>query len=309
MNNSKIKFFSNIEWKKTLIIFIILLEVRFLFFKNKKEIKIALCTMGKQENLYISEFIQYYIKLGIDHIFLYDDNDPGTEKFSDITDKKYKKYVTIKEAKTDKIVNQSVAFSDCYKKNINKFDWFLMVDMDEFLFIVNNTLKSYLVDKIFDKCDFIKFHWVIPSDNGNIYYDSRSLFERFKPPYVKSIFIKSIIRGNISDLKYWVHSPFISPLRNVTCNNEGKIIYYKYMNFESIRHININKAYIIHFKYKSTEEFVNKIKRGYSNWHNDKLKKVFQENINFYLNHNNATFEKINYIETKLNINLSNYYK
>ena len=31
--------------------------------------------MGKNENLYINEFINYYIKLGIDHIFIYDDND------------------------------------------------------------------------------------------------------------------------------------------------------------------------------------------------------------------------------------------
>ena len=77
--------------------------------------------------------------------------------------------------------------------------------------------------------------------------------------------IKSIIRGNITDLRYWIHSPYISPKRNVTCNNVGKKIYYKKMNFELIRKINIEKAYIIHFEFKSTEEFINKIKRGYSN--------------------------------------------
>ena len=36
---------------------------------KKKEIKIALCTMGKRENLYAKEFINYYIKLGVDKIF------------------------------------------------------------------------------------------------------------------------------------------------------------------------------------------------------------------------------------------------
>ena len=129
--------------------------------------------------------------------------------------------------------------------------------------IVNNTLKGYLTNKVFDKCDIIKFHWVITTDNDLVYYDKRPLFERFKPPYIKKQFIKSIIRGNISDLKYWVHSPFISPKRNITCNNEGKKIYYKKINFETLYPININKAYIIHFRYKSTEEFVNKLKRGY----------------------------------------------
>ena len=84
---------------------------------------------------------------------------------------------------------------------------------------------------------------------------------------------------DISDLKYWVHSPFISPKRNVTCNNEGNIIYYNNINIESFYPININKAYIIHFRYKSTEEFANKLKRGYSNWFNDRLRKFILWNI------------------------------
>ena len=49
-----------------------------------------------------------------------------------------------------------------------------------------------------------------------------------------------IIRGNITNLKYWVHSPYISPDKNITCDNEGNIIKYKYMNFESINKITFN---------------------------------------------------------------------
>ena len=261
------------------------------------------------ENLYAKEFIDYYSKLGIDHIFIYDDNIPETEKISDILNQKEKEIVTIYESKSFHIDNQSTAFTKCYKNNLNKFDWFLMVDMDEFLFIVNNTLKGYLTNKVFDKCDFIKFHWVITTDNDLIYYDERPLFERFKPPYKKSRYVKSIIRGNISDLKYWVHSPFISPKRNVTCNNEGNIIYYNNINIESFYPININKAYIIHFRYKSTEEFANKLKRGYSNWFNDRLRKFILWNIKSYFKINKPTSEKINLLEKELKVNLSKFQK
>ena len=114
-----------------------------------------------------------------------------------------------------------------------------MVDMDEYLYIVKDSLKNYLTRKEFIKCDFIKIHWVIPKDNNLLYYDSRPLFVRFPKPYSKSIYIKSIIRGNITNLKYHVHSPSVSPDRNVTCDNEGKNIQYKYLNFESIREIKI----------------------------------------------------------------------
>lgn len=80
-----------------------------------------------------------------------------------------------------------------------------MIDIDEYLYIVNNTLKNYLSNKIFNKCDFIKINWVMPNDNDLLNYDSRPLSKRFRGPYMKSCFIKSIIRGNIQNLKYWVH--------------------------------------------------------------------------------------------------------
>ena len=238
--------------------------------KNIKDIKVALCTMGKMENLYVKEFVDYYFKLGIDHIFIYDDNDPKSEKISNALDNRHKKFTTIYETRLFHIKNQSMAFNNCYKRSIDKFDWFLMVDMDEFLF-------------------------------------KRPLFERFKPPYIKTQFIKSIVRGNITDLKYWVHSPFFSPKRNITCNNAGKRIYYKNMNFETLYPINTEKAYIIHFRYKSTEELINKLKRGYSNWFKNKLRKFIIGNIETYLKINKPTLEKINFIEKELKINLSRY--
>ena len=180
-----------------------------------------------------------------------------------------------------------------------------MVDIDEYLYIKGEKLKEYLTNRRFKKCDFIKFHWVLPTDNNMIFYDSRPLFQRFKPPYIKSIYIKSIIRGNISNLKYWVHSPFISPKRNTTCNNVGKIIYYDHMNFEHFEPINIRKAYIIHFRYKSTEELVNKFKRGYGNWHKNNLKNVLLELLKSYFQINEITTEKIRLIENRLKLNLT----
>ena len=285
-----------------IILFIILISV-----PPKHKIKVSLCTMGKNVNLYIKEFINYYIKLGIDQIFIYDDNDMNSEKISLEIDKEQKKYVTIYENIKNKIFNQSDAFTDCYQKNKNKYDWILMVDTDEFLYIKKDTLKNYLLKPVFKRCDFIKFHWVQPSDNNQLHYENRSLFERFKKPYKESIFIKTMIKGNISQLKYWVHSPYESPIRNITCNNIGKRINYIYMNFESILKINIQKAYIIHFNYKSTEEFINKFKRGYSNWFGTQYKNFINAKIYDYFRDNIITREKIEYIEKELNLNLTDY--
>ena len=309
-----IYYYQNYINQKGLLIKSIIYFLLIIFFnstyntsKKYKEIKIALCTMGKNENLYVKEFIDYYINLGIDNIFIYDDNDKYSEKISDIIDIRQKKYIKIFENIKNKIFNQSDAFTDCYQKNNKVFDWILMLDMDEYLYIEKDTLKNYLLKPIFNKCDFIKFHWVHPTDNNQIHYENKSLFERFKKPYKRSPFIKSIIRGNISNLKYWVHSPYKSPLRNITCNNVGKIIKYRNINFESNPKINIKKAYIIHFNYKSTEEYINKIKRGYSNWFGNKYNNFINSKIKDYFRDNIITKDKINYFERELNLNLNIY--
>ena len=306
----KRKFIFRIKIK--LILFYLVIN-NFLFLvihknDNKKNIKVALCTMGKRENLYVKEFIEYYMKLGIEHIFIYDDNDPEEEKIIEAIEKKYLNKVTIYEAQKLFIRNQSMAFSECYNNNLNNYHWFLMVDMDEFLYIVGDTLTGYLKNTIFNKCDFINFHWVMPTDNDLIYYDSRPLLKRFGPPYLKSKYVKTIIRGSIPNLKYSIHSPYISPQKNVTCNNIGKRIYYKnFVELEGNSKINTKKAYIIHFRYKSTEEFINKYKRGYRNWFNEGTEKLLIDNLKEYLEINKMTNEKREFIEKELNLNLSNY--
>ena len=308
-----IRIIINKKWKKFNILFLYLfisyalVKIDKRIYRYNSNIKTALCTMGREENLYAKEFIEYYLNLGVDHIFIYDDNNDNSEKIKDILDIKYYNNVSIFENKKLNIVNQSLAFTECYKNNYDKFDWFLMLDMDEYLYIVNNTLKGYLSNRRFNKCDFIKINWVISTDNGHIYYEPKSLFQRFKPPYIKSEYVKSIIRGNISDLKYWVHSPYISPKKNITCNNIGKRIYYKNINFELIRPINIKLAYIIHFSDKSSEELVKKIKRGYKNWFKEKISTFLNNKLKNFFRYNKITPEKISYIEKELNMNLTEY--
>ena len=313
-NKNNFIYIKNILIKKNLfikifIIFIYFFILLFYSFKSNKQIKVALCTIGKRENLYIKEFVEYYINLGVDHLFIYDDNDPNTEKMSNIINQSYTQYVTIYENIKNEIKLQTDAYNTCYKNNNKNYDWLLMIDMDEYLVIKNNNLKNYLTKSIFNKCDFIKFNWVLTTDNNLIHYDNRSLFERFKKPYLKSCFVKSIIRGNIPNLGYSIHSPYKSPERNNTCNSSGKKIIYKVMNFDYLFPIDIKNAFIIHFKYKSTEEYINKYKRGYSNWLGDKLNEVLFIKIEEYLRDNKVTLEKLNYFEKELNLNLSKFKK
>lgn len=275
---------------------------------DANSLKLALCTMGKKENLYAKEFVEYHIKLGFDHLFIYDDNDPNTEKIIDVVPDKYKDKVTIIDnLRSKNINNQIAAYTHCYKSNLYKFDWILMSDMDEFLFIRDDSIRHYLKNPVFDKCDFIKLHWGTAKDNDLVYYDNRTLMERFKSPFIQYMFVKTIVRGDIPDLLYWVHSPYQSPTRNVSCSNVGKPLPYKNINIESVKPINVEKAFIIHYKYKSTEEFVEKINRGYSDWLGDSLEGKISRTIHEYFEQNTLTMEKINLIEKGMKRSMLSY--
>ena len=86
--------------------------------------------MAKNENLYVKEFINYYEKLGIDNIFIYENNNYNTERIKEVVPFTNKIKVEVYENIKGRIKNQPDACTECYNNNKNKFDWFLMIDLD-----------------------------------------------------------------------------------------------------------------------------------------------------------------------------------
>jgi len=174
---------------------------------------------------------------------------------------------------------------DCYKKNYIIYDWFIMVDMDEFIFLKDfKNIKSYLKGKRFMKCNLIHLNWVFHTDNNQIYYKNKSLFERFPNYKPKLIKIKSILRGHIINIK-------INSIHGI--NKKDNFTDFKYHYFD-------------HFYCKSTEEFIEKLNRGDAYFvMNKKLK--FKK-IQFYFTDNQITIEKIRLFEKKTGIKMD-YFK
>ena len=122
---------------KIILIYIYILIYISFYITQYNYIKVCLCTIGKKENLYAREYVEYYKNLGIKKIFLYDNNDENDEKF-DVILKEY-----IDEGLVEiinirgKIAPQVKAMDDCRKRNYKKFDWLMFFDMDEFLYLRN----------------------------------------------------------------------------------------------------------------------------------------------------------------------------
>ena len=268
--------------------------------KYLKDVKICLCTLGKKENLYAREFVEHYKKLGINKIFIYDNNEENGENFElvlkDYIDIGFIEIIDIR----GKIDVSIQAMENCRKNNYKKFDWLIFFEMDEFIFLRNySNLKDFLSQKIFNKCQRIQLNWFIHTDNNLLYYDKRPLKERF--PKKKFIIngkklpgarlIKSILKGNIEIKIKQIHQ-LNDKLK--ACDGFGKSVKYKGIGTNNTDHY---YNYIAHYWSKSTEEFINKLIRGdalfVSNPERIKKKNLFR--IMQYFIYNKITNEKIDY--------------
>ena len=297
--NTLIVFFIN--KRKYIILFIICC---FLFLSpNNDDIKVCLCTIGKEENLYVREYVEHYKKYNIDKIFIYDNNEINGEKFEEVlNDYISTGFVKIVDIR-GKLSQQLLAYQDCLNKNKKHFDWLIFYDMDEFIYLKNlNNIKYYLRQPQFKECQAIQLNMYFHTDNNQLYYENKSLVQRFpKKIKTKIGILKTIIRGNITTNIYCPHE---INKNLVSCDGFGNF------NIKNKGIINTNKTdfeyyYIDHYSYKSTEEFINKLMRGSAMKGYEKEMKY--RKISWYFGVNKITKEKIDLIEKMTNLNLSKY--
>ena len=97
---------------------------------NSYGINVLICAITKQENLYLEEFIEYYVSLGIKKIILYDNNDLDDENINDLLLNKtlFQDFIDIIDYRGIKYA-QKKAYNDCYNNNKNKYDWIAFFDI------------------------------------------------------------------------------------------------------------------------------------------------------------------------------------
>lgn len=277
--------------------------------EKDNNIKVCICTLGKNENKYAKEFVEFYKKLEVDKIFIYDNNDLLGEKFEEVINEYIESgFVEILNwrGKKKQIFN---IMNDCYNNNNKKYDWLIFYEFDEYIFLKNYTsIKSYLNDIRFSKCKKIYLNWIFHTDNNLLKYDNRSLFERFPEREKKArnkkgggvSSIKSIIRGKLKNLR--VDCIHRLSLKLKGCNGYGNKT--KLIGIET-NNSDFENYYIDHFYCKSTEEFIEKVNKGCALFDNDIGYKL--DRIRTYFSYNRITLKKIELIERKTGFNLSEY--
>ena len=136
-------------------------------------------------------------------------------------------------------------------------------------------------------------------------YDNRTLFERFTEPEDndQNKFVKSIVRGSLNKTAFGYKKSCHFPSVNFSlCDLSGN-------TSENYRDVVISLIYelakVIHFSTKSTEEYINKIKRGYPD---DRYPEP-SGNVDLYFFHNKFTKEKLKLFEDVFNRTFFKYHQ
>ena len=270
---------------------------------------VCFCSIGKKENLYVRELVEYYVKSGVDKFYFGDNNDINTEKLSDVL-QDYINNKTVEIINLIGVKKKRLAikfYMEMYNTHKSDCNWMMFYDFDEFLDFTdkNMTVKKFLSDEKFDKCDIVKINWLAFNDNDLLYYDNRSMNERFTKPvynYYLNSFVKPIVRGNLFEPIWKINVNCHSPNHHkAVCNCLGERIL---GDRAHIRPPIFNVSYIKHFRAKTIEEFAQKTKRGYA-----ENKYDINYYINLFFSINKFSEEKLRIYEKIMNITLPNYHE
>jgi hypothetical protein len=257
------------------------------------------------------EFCKHYKKLGVTNLIIYDNNDIGGERISDVLTSEIENGFVIIEEFFGKQHAQRDAYQNGYDKYNDKYDWIAFFDIDEHLVLNKKykTIDKYLSSKRFCGVEAIRIPWRIYGDCGQLRVvdNNYALAERFKKPSKKQTYVsKAIVRGGIDgfylpETNDSAHIVRVNQLKNVVDADGNKVT-----NNSIITKCSYKNAALNHYITKTIEEFVTyKTKKGLGIFANNKI----YNSLDGFFTYNEKTEEKINLASELLNIGNNLFYK
>jgi hypothetical protein len=203
--------------------------------------KVSLVCIAKNEDKYIDEWIDYHLKIGFHHIFIYQNNWSYVINNSNVTTIPF-----------DGDAQQLNSYNDFITKYHTKYDWGGFFDVDEFLVLKrHNNVVDFIKD--YESYDNIAINWVFFGDNNLDFNGDYSVVKRFtkresKPD--KHIKIISKIKPEIKFI-----NPHFTNVKWVDCK-------YKMGHGPFNLQGDIETVQLNHYFCKTRIEFQNKLNRG-----------------------------------------------
>lgn len=266
--------------------------------------EVVVCAMAKNEHKYINEWVEHYINLGVDKIYIYDNDDLDKPYIKDFINQKFLHKCVIKNIRGQQRPKlQHDIYTGFYIKYGKTFDWCLFCDIDEFLFGITN-FHSWLMQPQFRNAKQIRVKWKLFGDDNLVIRDlSKGVVDTFKNEVKTSLNRnlkdkgnlenqgKMLVRGSLNNVV--IRSPHFASFK--TRDNvipsilpSGKLSFSKVVIQEDYSK---EKVFLHHYMTKSLSEFVEqKLKRTDA---------VFGNTIalDYYWRINKKTLEKLEFLK------------
>jgi hypothetical protein len=249
--------------------------------------KVAVCSIGRLENRYAVELVEHYNALGVDKIFIYDNNrvEDG-ELFADVL----QPYI---EAGFVEVVYfeglQKDAYEKCYRDHSDEYEWMGFFDFDELVCIEDGRdIHDFLDDY---EADVVSLNWMTMTDSGLTHYDERPMAERFTQgtddDFEINRHVKSFVRSGINGISF--NDPHIPNAPALQCEN----VLHERIEQIPVQPKVIHKvAYIKHYNTKTAEEWATLKMRRLSPCGEEYNREMKAKNVDYFFSINERTPEK-----------------
>lgn len=260
---------------------------------SKKKYYFSVCCIFKDEAKYLGEWIEYNRIIGVDHIYMYNNN--STDDFRSIIDSYNGGYITLIDWPKD--YAQMEAYEDCYNQYREETNWLAFWDIDEFVCPFYDTdIKDFV--KRYEGYPALMVYWMLFGTNGLMKPDANKLvIEQFTCSHEHLDGTGKIILStnkNYSPTHIYHHHIFCRyRLMGFVLKIPMITEHYKFVFFPQIyKAPKRNTIQLNHYWSKSYEEFSDKIAKGdVARKENEEIRKRIQ----FFYNH-----EQGNIVENKV---------
>src|SRR5688572_18214642 len=128
---------------------------------------LSMCAVLRNEALYLKEWLDFYIKQGVEHFYLYD-NDSTDNGFEVVRPYKEQGLVTWHETKG--LCQQRVAYNHTIREFQDQTEWCCFFDIDEFGFCPHRKLNEAVKQYDSHGVSGLAVHWLLFGSSGHLDY-------------------------------------------------------------------------------------------------------------------------------------------
>lgn len=242
--------------------------------------KISLVACARWETRYISEWLSYHKSIGIDHVYLYCNDDDPIEFYTQVLpflegDNPFVTFIHYPKKGL-----QFQMYFHFNRKYMPETEWFMFLDIDEFFCIRSFEGAHSFLETFPQDMDALYINWCSFGHNGHkTRPDGSVLLNYTRREDGVTPFTKVIVKSKSFPYREFFWSPAraiqhdCSGLKKMTIYNvigENIEDYYKsfpesawsFLHQENRRQTLLNKAFIAHYNIKSDEDFELRVRRG-----------------------------------------------